>query len=125
MKTKFLTMNIYINAWLDCSNPFISLHNKLNDDLLAHFNTEKVKQLIDNGEIYIEDLQSTNEQIQLDVVTNLLAIKTNENIKKQMGKIKKGLKQRDTIATEKPIKRIKRLRPKVIDLFPSSTLQSA
>ena len=45
----FLSMNVYINAWLDCSHPFISIHNKFDDDVLLHFNEDKVNQLFESG----------------------------------------------------------------------------
>ena len=81
---KSLTINIYINAWLDCSNPYISIHNKFNDDLLAHFNSESVNQLIEDGDVFVEDLQSTDPDIQMEVATNLIALKTSERIQQQI-----------------------------------------
>ena len=81
---KSLTINIYINAWLDCSNPYISIHNKFDDDLLAHFNSESVNQLIEDGDVFVEDLQSTDPDIQMEVATNLIALKTSERIQQQI-----------------------------------------
>ena len=94
MTTKFLTMNIYINAWLDCRHPFISIHNKVNDDLLAYFNSEEANQLIENGEITLNDLQSTDPKTQMEVVTNLIEIKSNEKIQPQINNISRQIKQR-------------------------------
>lgn len=75
---------MYINAWLDCTNPFISVHNKFDDDVLAHFNTKKVNQLIKDGDITIAELQSSDLSIQMDVITDLIAIQSGEKIKKQI-----------------------------------------
>ncbi len=95
---KFLTMNIYINAWLDCSHPFISIHNKFDDDLLVHFNAESVNQLIEDGEVFIEDLQSTDPDIQMEVATNLIALKSCERIKQQIHDLSTVLKTREPTA---------------------------
>ncbi|HIP95348.1 MAG TPA: hypothetical protein EYH20_08440, partial [Leucothrix sp.] len=92
---KFLTMNIYINAWLDCSNPFISIHNKFDDDLLVHFNAESVSQLIEDGEVFIEDLHSTDPDIQMEVAANLITIKSFENIKQQINDMCTTLTRRE------------------------------
>lgn len=69
---KFLSLNIMINAWLDCNHPFISLHNKHDGDLLAFFGEEKVRHLIAEGEISVDELSSTNPTSQLDTIATLL-----------------------------------------------------
>ena len=51
-------MNIYVNAWLDCRNPYIAIHNKHDGDLMAYFNSNKVHQLIESGEVTVEDFES-------------------------------------------------------------------
>ena len=117
-------MNIYINAWLDCSNPFISIHNKFDDDLLAHFNAKSVNQLIEDGEIFIEDLQSTDPDIQMEIATNLIAIKSSETIKQQISDMSDTLKRREANVTRDNIRTIKKPKTQITDLFPSSLLQS-
>ncbi len=91
---KFLTMNMYINAWLDCSKPFISIHNKFDDDVLLYLNTEKVRQLLESGDICVEDFQITDDDQQLDVIANLLAIKSSERIKEQLKDLQGTIKER-------------------------------
>ncbi|MCF6190818.1 MAG: hypothetical protein L3J51_10080 [Cocleimonas sp.] len=119
---KYLTMNIYINAWLDCSNPYISIHNKYDDDLLVHFNSERVNQLIDDGEIFIEDLKSSDPDIQMEVATNLIALKSGERIKQQIHDLSTVLKTREpTTLVDKVINEVKVSRKSSIqlaDLFP-------
>ena len=117
-------MNIYINAWLDCSNPFISIHNKFNDDLLVHFNAESVSQLIEDGEVLIEDLQSTDPDIQMEVATNLIAIKSFENIKQQINNMCTTLTRREPTLTKDNISALKKPKIQTADLFPSPLLQS-
>ncbi len=95
MTTKFLTMNIYINAWLDCKNPTISIHNNYDGDLLAHFNAEKISQLIEDGDLYIEDLQSTDHEILMETAMTLMAVKSSDYIKRQMTDLSSLLTKRE------------------------------
>lgn len=123
MKKNWLTLNMYINAWLDCSNPFISIHNKYNDDVLAHFNAEKVNQLFKDGEISVEDLQSTEPGIQINVITNLIAFQSRETIKRQISDMSLLLKKRRAepqkiIATKREKQRIP-----IEQLFPSPIMK--
>ncbi len=73
-----LTMNIYINAWLDCNNPYISIQNRFNDEVLAYFDADAVKQLMDNGDICIDDLQSTDKTVRMQLITELLTLKAKQ-----------------------------------------------
>ena len=117
MKKDWLTINIYINAWLDCSNPFISLHNKFDDDVLAHFNTERVTQLIEDGELVVEDLQSSDPLIQMDVISDLIAIQSGEAIKKQIVNMSLAMKRREP-------KPEKQYAIQVANLFPAPILKA-
>ena len=117
-------MNIYINAWLDCSHPFISIHNKFDDDLLVHFNAESVNQLIEEGDVFIEDLQSTDLDIQMEVATNLIAIKSDETIKQQITDISSTLKRREPAVAINKVTISNKPKIQIADLFPSSFLQS-
>lgn len=121
---KFLTMNIYINAWLDCSNPFISIHNKFDDDLLVHFNAEGVSQLIEDGEILVEDLQSTDPDIQMEIATNLIAFKSSEKIKQQINDMSTTLNKRELSTAVNEIKTANKPKIQIANLFPSALLQS-
>ena len=125
---KFLTMNIYINAWLDCSNPYISIHNKFDDDLLAHFNSESVNQLIEDGDVFVEDLQSTDPDIQMEIATYLIALKSSERIQQQIYSLSNLLKTREPATLVDKIiddvKVSKKSGIQLADLFPSQLLQS-
>jgi len=119
---KNLTMNIYINAWLDCSNPYISIHNKFDDDLLVHFNSESVNQLIEDGDVFVEDLQSTDPDIQMEIATNLIALNSSEKIKQQIHSLSTLLNTRkpttivDWIVDDVKVSKKSGVRP--ADLFP-------
>ena len=81
---KLVSLNIQINAWLDCSHPFISLHNKNDGDLMAYFNADKIISLIENGEITVDDLQSNSLDSQIETITTLLSIKQQDAIYKRL-----------------------------------------
>ena len=115
-------MNIYINAWLDCSNPYISIHNKLDDELLVHFNAKSVNQLIEDGEVSVEDLQSTDPDIQMDVATHLIALKSSERITQKIHNLATILNTREpaTIVNKiyDDVKVPKKPEVRLADLFP-------
>ena len=119
---KNLTMNIYINAWLDCNNPYISIHNKFDDDLLVHFNSESVNQLIEDGDVFVEDLQSTDPDIQMEIATNLIALNSSEKIKQQIHSISTLLNTRKPITVVDwivdDVKVSKKSGIQLTDLFP-------
>ncbi len=121
---KLLTMNIYINAWLDCSHPFISIHNKFDDDLLVHFNAKSVNQLIEDGEVFLEDLQSTNPDIQMEIATSLIAIKSGETIKQQITEMSTTLKRREPAVAINKVTTSKKPKIQISNLFPSPLLQT-
>jgi len=81
---KLVSFNIEINAWLDCSHPFISLHNKNDGDLMAYFNSDKINELIATGDITVDELKSTNQTSNIETVTTLLSIQQQEAIYKRL-----------------------------------------
>ena len=81
---KLVSFNIEINAWLDCSHPFISLHNKNDGDLMAYFNSDKINELIATGDITVDELQSSNQASNIETVTTLLSIQQQEAIYKRL-----------------------------------------
>ncbi len=119
---KSLTMNIYINAWLDCSNPFISIHNKFDDDLLAYFNADKVTQLINDGELSLEDLTSTDVDVQMEIVARLMAMKSGEAIKKQIHDMSSSLIRRESTLNTEVLKTSVKSSFNGSNLFPPSVL---
>ncbi len=117
-------MNIYINAWLDCSHPFISIHDKFDDDLLAYFNAEDIRQLIENGEVFIDDLQSTDPDTQIKVATDLITFKSSKRIKQQITDISTQLKKREYAPVTDQKRAAQKPKLHITDLFPSPLLQS-
>ncbi len=85
----FLTMNVYVNAWLDCHHPYIAVHNKNDGDVMAFFNSTKVNQLIESGEVSIEDFESSDENTRAELISTLLRVKFTDSVEKE-NKDKKG-----------------------------------
>lgn len=119
MNKNWLAINMYIDAWLDCSNPYISIHNKFDDDVLVHFNAEKVEQLICEGDVVVEDLQSTDPSVQLDTITSLMAIQKGESIKQQILEVGASIKQRTAYSHTSKIRMKNWQGLNVHSLFPS------
>lgn len=109
---KLVSFNIEINAWLDCSHPFISLHNKNDGDLMAYFNSEKINELIETGDITVDELQSTNQASNIETVNTLLSIKQQEAIYKRLQKTRFTFVQREKHETNKVLKQNPTISPK-------------
>lgn len=92
----FLTMNIYVNAWLDCRNPYIAIHNKHDGDLMAFFNSSKVNQLIESGEVSVADFESSDEETRTELISTLLTVKFADSIKDEIKKRSQSIKSRKT-----------------------------
>lgn len=92
---KLVSLNIQINAWLDCSHPFISLHNKNDGDLMAYFNADKINSLIDKGEITVDDFKTNSVDSQIETITTLLSIKQQDAVLKRLQETRFTLKLRD------------------------------
>jgi len=90
----FLTMNIYVNAWLDCRNPYISIHNKHDGDLMAFFNSSKVNQLIESGEVSVADFESSDENTKTELISTLLTVNFSDSIKDEIKKRSQSIKTR-------------------------------
>lgn len=80
---QWLISSVYINAWLNRYTPFISIHEKESGKILAHFDSSIVNSFIDNGEISIEDLQSTDKKIQGEVIADLFVLYSKKTVKIQ------------------------------------------
>ena len=124
---KLVTLNIQINAWLDCAHPFISLHNKNDGDLMAYFNADKINSLIDEGEITLDEFQTNSLDSQIDTVSTLLSIKQQDAVLKRLQETRFTFIQRDKETSDRidNIKPIKDTKPKQDILFPFLGLKTA
>ncbi len=125
---KLVSLNIQINAWLDCSHPFISLHNKNDGDLMAYFNSEKINSLIDDGEITVEDFQSNSMDSQIETITTLLSIKQQDAIFRRLQDTRFTFKLREKSTKTHPksnVQSIKNNKSSEDILFPFLGLSTA
>ena len=125
---KFVSLNIQINAWLDCSHPFISLHNKNDGDLMAYFNSEKINSLIEDGEITVEELQSNSADSQIETIATLLSIKQQDAIFRRLKdtRFTFKLREKETKAHHRNnVQAIKNEKPTQDILFPFIGLNTA
>lgn len=125
---KLVSLNIQINAWLDCSHPFISLHNKNDGDLMAYFNADKINNLIDGGEITVEELQSNSLNSQIETISTLLSIKQQDAIYRRLQDTRFVIKQTGKEVnkhTKNNVQSIRNKEPSYDILFPFLGLSTA
>ncbi len=83
-----------INAWLDCSSPHITINDSKTGELLVHYNENDVVHLFHQGEISLDEVQSTDAAIQENLVVSLLLFKSTRIIEQQLENAYLDLKQR-------------------------------
>jgi len=64
-------MTYCINAWLDRSEPELTIFNKQSGIAMMRFDSEEVEELIDSGELWLEDLYSNDHKTQEEIVRKL------------------------------------------------------
>lgn len=64
-------MAYIINAWLECPHPYLKVLNSQSGCEIFSFRENEVKSMLENGEICVTDLLSTNQQVLEDVVKQL------------------------------------------------------
>lgn len=84
-------MTFYINAWLDCTHPKITIHNKITHEECIHFTAKEVDALFASGEITLDELTSNDASIQQDLVKTLFLSRTMINFSQQLDRIKNNL----------------------------------
>ncbi|MCK5902602.1 MAG: hypothetical protein KAG28_05580 [Cocleimonas sp.] len=99
-------MTIYINAWLDCSHPQLTINNKETGEILADFTAKEINQLFDAGDITLEELSDNNQQTQQALIKTLFLCKITTNFKQQLKGLSNRLEQRPSgsvIPLNKPL----------------------
>lgn len=66
-------MAYIINAWLDCPHPFLTVTNTFSGKEVINIKEQELHQILENGDICIEDLFSTDRH-QLEEVVRELAM---------------------------------------------------
>lgn len=88
-------MTLYLNAWLDCTNPKITINNKKTDEVLADFSGLEIKELFASGDITLDELHSSDTAIQQDLIKTLFLSRIMINFKQEISGIGKNLQQRN------------------------------
>ena len=87
-------MSYTINAWLDCRNPYIAVHNRETGDMLAYFNEREVRRIFSAGEVILDDFCFSDEASMTAVAEDLLLVKWGKSIKTQISSMQAKLKKR-------------------------------
>ena len=66
-------MNYIVNAWLERDEPQLKVTSNLTGQVLIDWRGEKVRQLIDNGELDVAELSSPTQEL-LETVKEILLI---------------------------------------------------
>ncbi len=120
MKTPYI-----INAWLDCSSPHITITDSKTGDLLIHYNKTDIASLFYQGEISLDEVQSTDATVQEELVISLLLFKSTQAIEQQLEDAFLNLKQRDPNDLTEPNKPTFEQKLKSLLSFPTPSLQHA
>lgn len=64
-------MTYCINAWLDQSEPELTIFNKQSGIAMMRFDSEELDELISSGELYPHDLYSNDHKTQEEIVRKL------------------------------------------------------
>jgi ABC-type transport system involved in Fe-S cluster assembly fused permease/ATPase subunit len=87
-------MTLYLNAWLDCAHPKMTINNRNTNEVLANFNALEIEELFASGEITLDELNSNDPTIQQELIKTLFLSRIMINFKQQLHDMGKGLKQR-------------------------------
>ncbi len=73
-------MAYIIDAWLECAHPHLKVMNSRSGMELFSFQEKEVHQLLENGDIDINDLFSTNQQTLEEVVKQLVLFRCSQTM---------------------------------------------
>ena len=80
-------MTFYVNAWLDRSDPFISLHNRDTGETVARFEKEALQECLDQGEFCLSELCDPSPRVQQELVKCLLLAQCYRDVHHQLESI--------------------------------------
>ncbi|MCK5897198.1 MAG: hypothetical protein KAG20_10345 [Cocleimonas sp.] len=90
-------MMLYLNAWLDCTHPEITIKNSTTNETLVHFSALEIDALFESGEITLEELSSNDMTIQQEVIKTLFLSRIMINFKQQLHSIGKNIQHRKSL----------------------------
>lgn len=65
-------MTFYVNAWLDRTNPFVSIHNKQTGELVLKLEKQALATCLEQGDLCLNELCDNAQQTQQALIKTLL-----------------------------------------------------
>ena len=65
-------MTIYVNAWLDRVDPFVSIHDKQTGELIVKFDKVELQECLEQGDFCLSELCDTTQRGQQELIKALL-----------------------------------------------------
>lgn len=97
-------MTFYINAWLDRADPFVSLHNKQTDEVVAHFEKAQLQTCLEQGDFCVAELCSADQRVQQELVKCLLLMHCSQDLHSQLINMSQQCQRRGLTAQVLPFK---------------------
>lgn len=91
---KVIQMTIYVNAWLDCDKPRVTVKDKISGRTIARFNTQEVTDMFDRGDVCLEDFYRSDTPSKIELIKTLLLISCTKSLKKQLDGMHKSIAKR-------------------------------
>ncbi|PID46846.1 MAG: hypothetical protein CSB47_01805 [Proteobacteria bacterium] len=73
-------MTFYVDAWLDCPEPYVRVINKRSRQVLADFSGETLCTAIEQGDICVSDFFEQDDVSKLELVKSLLLLRCGQDI---------------------------------------------
>lgn len=87
-------MMFYINAWLNRSNPFISICDRNNDEELMRFEQQELQKYITTGDLCLSDFCISSPHEQQMLVKELLLLRCCRVLRTDINELSCQLKKR-------------------------------
>lgn len=85
-------MTFYIDAWLDCPNPYVKVVNKNNQQVMADFSGRELSKAFEQGDIYMTDFLDADGASQLELIKSLLLLRCCQNIYRDIQNINQSVR---------------------------------
>lgn len=76
-------MAYVINAWLDCPHPYLKVINSISGREVLAFEEQELKTLLENGDLCVNDLLTTNQSTLEEVVRQLALYRCSRSLLSQ------------------------------------------
>lgn len=77
-------MMLYIDAWLDRSDPYIRIIDRDSGDVITQFEGDEVKECLERGDICLQELCCSTPRAQHELVKHLLLTRCGKSLMEQI-----------------------------------------